>query len=1015
MSGSSRSLLRALENAFEDWYSAADWDSVPPDSIRELYNVVDAYNTRHNTLGSLSTTINDDLRTAYDDYILNASDLSKETFFLELLTRLLPMLSQEDVKLWLRTYLRPALDSAGYELKFVAKARNFIRALANNVLPTEDAQLFLRRRAIASMVMDYILRIYIGKDPTAYDIINLTVSKAEQDTQIHVERIRFIERNAAQLLKDWGSQHPKEYFLLLNSHFRTASKRAKVLSLTAQIASTTHSQVQVIVDSPFFVSLLRSLAFDFSETLLASGFFVLLMLLGKICTRVSPYLLDLLVILARLKLWKSSDEQLLRIQKGLRERSGDDWETVFIDNESTVMQTQIFTNGEFNTLYLLTILYGLYPANFIAFSKAPFEFWKKNPPKIILPQNLPLMELSAIRLTEQLTKPLKRVMLHPNLLLHVSPATELESPIKWILDENNGEDVREEDVLIACLQLNPDVILSIPDELLLPNNLLKKIYSSASFNSDFYDRRVVNAGPVILLPGSDRGSFQLSFEELLIIGTPRMGFPSHWPNADRRLSIVPTNLVLANPKEQDESEAIRFKHFDFSGTGVEQKPTLDNEDEKVAQESKTRDSLGELYAVHEKLYTPHSANNSALSSSLAHKASGNFQHTNGTASDMLNKQLRADTTLDASKEVLLQLSGTETLSPGSALDFYQRELLLMKNETEFSSYMKHLNKFNYLKLKLRYNKVIKALESEKLFLEHQKLYQLELSQQMEQSKQMQVEKEVAIAEMTDANSKLSNKVKELQTKVSEQLEVVVELQQHLDDINSELESCQSELLAKEAEEVQLMYASKTGNAPIPIQSDATETKADLTLPLVSDKEKEILDARTEISILQEQLRQALADLDKTTEELELTVKSYEKKLGSIKFDIGDAVREQSVHYERKIQELNTVLVKFEAALEEKNTRILQLSTTKPIRIPEPGSDIGMAKPTFFKSNDGRSGHMHDFFRERGSSSADSLSLASIPSMTPRQPLFLPSSRQNSSPSIPIVKGRGGYQKRSKKM
>ena len=36
---------------------------------------------------------------------------------------------------------------------------------------------------------------------------------------------------------------------------------------------------------------------------------------------------------------------------------------------------------------------------------------------------------------------------------------------------------------------------------------------------------------------------------------------------------------------------------------------------------------------------------------------------------------------------------------GTAIDFYQRELLLYKNELEFSSYMKHLNKFYYLKLK----------------------------------------------------------------------------------------------------------------------------------------------------------------------------------------------------------------------------------------------------------------------------------------------------------------------------
>ena len=131
MNGSSRSLIKALNNLTDDWKDHADEEKINSDSS-ELFKVISLFYEKHNDLQSIkqSININDELFRIYNVYIKPVSNLPREILFLEILTQLLPTLIDNEIILWIKTYLKPAVDSAGYDIQIVLKSRDFIRQLS---------------------------------------------------------------------------------------------------------------------------------------------------------------------------------------------------------------------------------------------------------------------------------------------------------------------------------------------------------------------------------------------------------------------------------------------------------------------------------------------------------------------------------------------------------------------------------------------------------------------------------------------------------------------------------------------------------------------------------------------------------------------------------------------------------------------------------------------------------------------------------------------------------------------
>lgn len=1054
MLGSSKSLLRAFDNVFSQWNNSINWQSDPPQVVTALFIVIDAYIDRHNSLATLSDYLSDSLRTCYSTHVGVSDDLSKEIFFVEILTRLLPLLTTEEVKVWLQTYLRPALNSADLDLKFVVKSRGFILSLLD-VMDSDDPELVKRRRATSTMVMDYILRAYIGRDKDIYSMIDINMDEDVTSTHEHIERLRFVERNASNLLKEAGLKLPIEMFNVLNNHFVVAVERRKSLVILCKLSSTIESSFQSIVDTPLFANVIRSLLLDFSEAIITSDLYVVVMLLAKISTKVSTYLSDLFGVIFRLTGWSEFSLNLSLREKLLSDYSHShnlEWDRLGIDQEATMMQSHLFVDDEFNLVYLLTLLYGLFPRNLVEFSRAPLHYLHAHPPKLITIDLIQKMEESNLPggfsdyVSNRLKEQCRRFMVHPNVLNLVSLDEELKNPIEWIGNLNGGNHFGEEEILLQCYQLNPDLIITIPDSLILPNWIVERFMGTnegGTFRSG--SNSLKNSFAHSLLTANEANDRPKSLSNINI--------PIHWQKLDRRVSIIPTMLVVDGKTQPaaDVNSGVKFKSVNFGTTSNDILESLPI-DEKV---SGGHGTISELYLAHERLFTSNGANSNALGTEMiqAPIATGSIQTANKTASDLLNEQLKLEIESPRSTVVSPKPNKAESNisspvdSRGSALDFYQRELLLMKNELEFSSYMKHLNKFNYLKLKLRVNRFLRdnKLNSRELMpdgpiakKEEERDASKSYQDLLATVKNVETTMNDAIEEKIKQNVQLGDRIGELKSHI-EELEAAVEKikfeaaenKQAFEiakaseiETGTQLQKVRNELHLQKQSQSLLDKDSIVVQPPTDINNN-TSPRYEL-----EQHEKEIFDLRTEVRIYKEENDRISHQLEQTNESLEFAMKSYEKQLATIKLDKGQAVREMTSNYERKIQELNFALAKFETTLEERNARIMQLSTSKPIWISESRMENYQMVPrqnnSIPKNNvDPHMGQtLHDYFSQRGGSavSAESSSLSSNPGSV-SNPVQLvrhsvpqtPTSRQSSTQTTPILRGRGGYQKRSKKV
>lgn len=1019
MLGSSRSLQKALAAVFDSWDNEVDWQSQTPEPVKSLYDVINAYTDRHNSISSLNSTINDELRTIYNQHIQSADRLAKEIFFLDLLIRVLPLLSTEDLKLWLQTYLRPALDSAGFDLEFVKKCQEFVHVLTDNSFTSADASLVQSRVELTQYIMERILRVYIAKNQDVYEVIGLRFSEEERSTQIHTERIRFLERNCAMLIDEWCFRSPQLCFNLLNKFFLDPDSRLKTMVIFTILASSKKSQVNSVTETPLFVNLLKSLSFDTSEAILGSDLGILIMLMGKTYQKLAPYLPDLLVIFTRLLLWNSK-----RIDDNVS-MSKAKWSGLKLNSHGSLMKSQIFWEDKFNLSYYLTILYGLFPSTLIDFFRSPAQYWSKHEPSIILLEYITEFDSSKMlfsSITNE-SKPLtSRLLLHPNILNNVSTEFELNNPIAWISESTPVENILEEEVLVSCLKLNPDTMLTLPDNLSNQNGVLTGSSSTRGSINEKYDLRRAQ------MLNSSTNLYQLDgLPSFSVEPSPTAAKARHLGYLnDRRVSIVPTKLSLEHYSSSTTSETdpgeIKFLSFEFNS--LKSRANSESLDEFVS-DPKRAGSIGDLFSEHENLYSSmDTPNGQPLRENNKENAQGSFQVSEKTASNLLSKQLNADSHHEVNKE-------SQGLFSGTVIDFYQRELLIMKNEVEFTSFLKNLNKLNYVKLKMQVIKMSRELAKKDNITTSSASVE-EIKNFEDTIKQYQNENESNVAEFLAEKTKLLDKIKELNDQVRA-LEVsivdselkLLEKQEIVATLNEKLKDSEN---ARVATATQLKYTlerAQLGN--ITSRSPQPTLSRESTGFSLAQSEADRAQTSAEISLLKDQLNRAIYDREKARDELELASTRYKNELRILKLNVGDSVREQTGHYERKIQELNRIIIRFESSIDEKDAQIAQLSRPNPIQIPRTSNTHSgdpsyhtwesLQQDTSGSIEPGSMPHEYDYMMKR-MPSMNSLSLSSTPMTSTPQALPWPqlaTQRHNSLNNIPIIKGRGGYQKRTKKI
>ncbi|KAK6464020.1 hypothetical protein DFJ63DRAFT_333616 [Scheffersomyces coipomensis] len=1059
MLGSSKSLIKGLDSLFDTWKE----DGVNTLDTSELLKIIAQFLDRHNTLQIIrqSTSINDELFRLYKTYIQPSSNLSKEVTFLKLLYQLSPVLNKKEIFLWLTTYLKPAVDSAGYDLKFVESSREFIRRVTINLFPTDDPELRNGRQEIASDIAKKLMELYIGTDDLVYEIIKLKPSQAEKDTQVYEERLRFIKQNCQTLIQEYGLTNTEDYLRLINSFIISPTQRLASLTLLSSLISSNTSQILQITNTDLFPNIMKCLSYDFSESVILSSLSILIMLIPQICHKIASYLSDILVIYIRIMNWEEFNKYVPKryeVLLGYMEEANVNWTITNFDQSTDYSNfDSVTTKMEFDIVHLGTLIYGLFPLSLSKFCQSPFTYLKHNVPKFINPNYIARLD-AEIKLkgptTDRIeyTTRIKTKALYQSLLVHPkfidfdknTIEQELKNPIQWILDVNDGESIGTEEVAITCLSLNPDILVTLSDTLTtIPN-----VQSSDS-----------PITPKLISRNSSIGSPLNSPLSTLVASSVQ--------NIHRKMSIIPTNLVI---EHQRETPDVFFKDIKFDeGKSEVEDSTLNSFD---MQEEKHDEPISDLLTTHEKLFGPKTKlgpTDLARKPSIL-KSEVRIQRPISSPTTSVETTTVAHKGSIGSSSTGSSLNNNAAVNGGTALDYYQRELLLMKNALEFSSYMKHLNKFHYIRLKLKMNKLLREASLHYQSIEHKNnLLQIqELNESSDDMKgalsSLQLEADNSKSAADNEKSGLFTQLQELQEKNRDLKYLFEEIQNENNSLHGDLNQLNERIIPIKDLEIENLKVKLKELETNQVNNNkaakkSTEEEEEVSTDM-SEIERKLVRLRDELLVSQDKNSKIAQELSKSQDAYQAMQKSYEYKLASSKIDLNENINSFTSHYDKKIQELSTTILKYEALIEEKNSKILQLSSSKPISIPMstggyriPDNRIPQRLSRTSTTADFNEGYIQE--KDRSNSSLDSISpppsnvhlghqptfsnypqfkhqmqtaVGSIPpqlqNKTPstllgqqlqQQQLQQQSSQQQQQQQQPIIRGRGGLQKRSKKM
>ncbi|KAL7317328.1 hypothetical protein PS15m_003702 [Mucor circinelloides] len=232
-------------------------------------------------------------------------------------------------------------------------------------------------------------------------------------------------KNLTTILLSVGASETKQFFHLLNRYYLLSKHRLQIVYLLSEFMRRRRTHLHEILDTPLFESMLKSLMYDNSTTLIAISVTNLIMLLPRMCTSLPQFLPQLFYIFARAICW----DQLRDLRKKQSSDSfayttpnrkvADGWDCVDYTFSKLSAPPSNPQTGAF-----FTSLYGLYPCNFLKFLYKPYVYFKEN--DFTLPEEFDEETFKA-RTIPQVT----RHMLHPNLVA-MDAKTELTDKTRWM-------------------------------------------------------------------------------------------------------------------------------------------------------------------------------------------------------------------------------------------------------------------------------------------------------------------------------------------------------------------------------------------------------------------------------------------------------------------------------------------------------------------------------------------------------------------------------------------------------
>lgn len=237
-----------------------------------------------------------------------------DALFLECLSYMAPKLTNADhLEQWFKAYVNPAINSAGHRNDVVTASRKFFFSVlchGRSPLPQrklengEDAPLLAPNNSSDEIIIEtssqlyfyWLLDLYHGAISKYFDLKETGLGLAE--------RKRFILQNAKDMLAEYGSNNPYEFFTNISKKGLQPENRLVVLSLASTlIGQYEKTDFSVVATTPFPDILYNCLLYDNSSTTIQMCINVLSMYLPHL--RRNLNLPKLLVIFGRAACWYS--------------------------------------------------------------------------------------------------------------------------------------------------------------------------------------------------------------------------------------------------------------------------------------------------------------------------------------------------------------------------------------------------------------------------------------------------------------------------------------------------------------------------------------------------------------------------------------------------------------------------------------------------------------------------------------------------------------------------------------
>ncbi|KAK1831355.1 tuberous sclerosis 1 protein [Podospora conica] len=457
----------------------------------EVLAVIAAYLEKHGKLDdATSDRINEELVGLYEKNVQNRPD--KYAPFLAILRELRPAIrSSHKIFEWWNKLLDPVLEHVDRE-----------KGLAQELLDHTLDLLSIDQGNDASGWSEGGLAPFINR------LLNrwLEVSKEQANSMSPLTDLK--ERMTREALLIIGKKDPRGFMTALDAFVVKRDSRNNAFRLLCDFVASQPPHLHLILQTPLFVNILHSLQHDESTSTVNTALLSIIMLLPFMPSSLVPFLPTLFNIYARLVFWDMdsyfAQEHTEFGSENESSRPGFAWEKSLLDPDYDGRSIH-YLPGYF------TILYGLYPINFVDYIRKPQRYLRHA-------NNADDIDVQAMEIRDRSERFREKHRLHPN-FYNLTIESEKTDFSRWIRSE-------ADEVLADCMALLIQTAREPEesDELVPPPGI--DLPDIEDMDPEGFDLPLLSATEVVGTPASRE--------------TPSVGFvqtPSFAPSGSGRESI----------------------------------------------------------------------------------------------------------------------------------------------------------------------------------------------------------------------------------------------------------------------------------------------------------------------------------------------------------------------------------------------------------------------------------------------------------------------------------------------